>query len=49
MQNFDLTPVLVCTVDAESLRKIATHNFEKSKNPKIALSPMDGGPSVYLA
>ena len=32
LQNFDTTPLPVCTVDGESLSEIAIHNFEKNRN-----------------
>jgi len=34
MGNFDTTPLMVSTVDIESLSEIAIHNFEKNRNSR---------------
>jgi len=38
-RNFDVTSMLVLPVDAESLHKIAIHNFEESHKIEIHVLP----------
>ena len=48
IRNFDITPVPVRSVDAESLSKIAIHNFKKSRKIEIRVVPNGRRPGVYL-